>query len=412
VTKSSLPLFDDQPSKRRSLVEVLAKSKPGNRAQQGFRKLVQQIERKRRELKEWQDYAHRYARRIAAEFEPLQAQIHEKQLEMAALIDELLSRRGQGQRLRKADRSSLKDLLMSLLDGLLAGGPPDEKAERLRKKYADPVSKEEERWNMELTESFLSDVFGVELDEDHGASSVEELLEQAHRKMKERAEEDAAAGASRRSNGRRGRGSSEGSAAPPEQSREASPSLRAVFRKLVSVLHPDREPDPAEQARKNELMQRVNQAYEANDLLTLLGLQLEIEQIDAEHISSMTAERLAQYSQTLREQLADIEAELKATKAVYRSLMDGASGRVSVQMVDRKLTLELNNLRAALEELVDDLARFRDPKQLRTRLDEYAMHQAQEAAVKEIAAMADLAVIFADMESRSAPRKRRRRRGR
>jgi curved DNA-binding protein CbpA len=42
--------------------------------------------------------------------------------------------------------------------------------------------------------------------------------------------------------------------------------VREVFRKLASELHPDRETDPAEHARKTELMQRVNQAYKAGDL--------------------------------------------------------------------------------------------------------------------------------------------------
>ena len=32
------------------------------------------------------------------------------------------------------------------------------------------------------------------------------------------------------------------------------------------------KPDPAERAAKNALMQRVNRAYEANDLLVLLEL--------------------------------------------------------------------------------------------------------------------------------------------
>ena len=42
---------------------------------------------------------------------------------------------------------------------------------------------------------------------------------------------------------------------------ETSLSIREVYRKLVSALHPDREPDPQERARKTALMQRVNQAY-------------------------------------------------------------------------------------------------------------------------------------------------------
>jgi hypothetical protein len=75
-------------------------------------------------------------------------------------------------------------------------------------------------------------------------------------------------------------------AAPAREERHAveadqlKQSVRDIFRKLTSQLHPDREPDAAERARKTALMQRVNVAYAANDLLALLELQLEVEQID------------------------------------------------------------------------------------------------------------------------------------
>jgi hypothetical protein len=54
------------------------------------------------------------------------------------------------------------------------------------------------------------------------------------------------------------------------------------FRKLVATIEREREElrgwqayrqryNQTQRTRKNQLMQRVNQAYEANDLLTLLG---------------------------------------------------------------------------------------------------------------------------------------------
>ena len=74
-------------------------------------------------------------------------------------------------------------------------------------------------------------------------------------------------------------------------------------------------------------MQRVNQAYDANDLLTLLGLQLEIEQIDAAHLSSISAERLAHYNQILSEQLTQLEAELASVIEPYQDSMAQGLGR-------------------------------------------------------------------------------------
>lgn len=42
------------------------------------------------------------------------------------------------------------------------------------------------------------------------------------------------------------------------EEKQMSQSIREVYRKLASALHPDREPDPVERQRKTELMQRAN----------------------------------------------------------------------------------------------------------------------------------------------------------
>ncbi len=88
-------------------------------------------------------------------------------------------------------------------------------------------------------------------------------------------------------------------------------SLREIYRKLASALHPDRELDPAERERKTVLMQRVNQAYDKKNLLQLLELQMEIEHIDQTAINSLSEERLAHYNKILKEQLAELEQQVR-----------------------------------------------------------------------------------------------------
>jgi len=95
------------------------------------------------------------------------------------------------------------------------------------------------------------------------------------------------------------------------EERSASQSIRDVYRKLASALHPDREPDEAERVRKTILMQRVNQAYEKNDLLSLLQLQLEIEQIDQNALDGIAEDRLRHYNKVLTEQLAELQQEVE-----------------------------------------------------------------------------------------------------
>jgi hypothetical protein len=406
VTSSSLPLFDDGPGKDFSVSEALARRKPADKAQQRFRKLVANIERKREQLRQWQAYQQRYNQRITAEVEPVRLELLQQQRQMAVLIDELLSQRGQSRRLSRLERAKLRDILMTLLDAVLSQGD-DEALAVLREKHTRHSAKGDQRLEMELAESLLTDVLGLEVDENHGASSVEELLDHAHRKAQQRARFHRV---DEHESGRRAeRAEAEDAvrAKREQAAKEVNQSLRDVFRKLVSALHPDREPDSTERVRKNQLMQRVNQAYEANDLLTLLGLQLEIEQIDATHLSSTSAERLAHYNQILREQLTRLEAELESIVEPYRELMGLWSGRaLTVAEVDRRLTMDITQLREALRQLTQDLVAFRNPVQLRARLRQYDLED-EPGELEAMQAMMEIATMLGDDRP---PRRRPRRR--
>ena len=326
ATPTTASLFDDGLDKDFGLVEVLARTKPITKAQQHFQRLVARIELKREQLKQWQAYALRYNQRLAGEMEPLRNQLRTGQRQMAALIDELLSQPMPARRLGRVQRAKLRQVLMNLVTGLLQDGN-DESLAALRDKYSDVSDQQWRRSEMDLTEALLTDVFGLEVDADHGATSAEELLQHAQRKMQERADREAHLAEDRRNDrsAKRSKASAakaEAARAQREQAaREVGQSLRDVYRKLVSALHPDREPDADARQRKTLLMQRVNQAYDGNDLLTLLGLQLEIEQIDAAHLSSVPPQRLGHYNQILREQLAGLESELERCLQPFRNLL-------------------------------------------------------------------------------------------
>ena len=63
--------------------------------------------------------------------------------------------------------------------------------------------------------------------------------------------------------------------------REKKPmSIRELYRKLASVLHPDKEHDAEVRAEKTELMKKLNNAYRDNDIETLMNMQMELTQSD------------------------------------------------------------------------------------------------------------------------------------
>jgi hypothetical protein len=72
-------------------------------------------------------------------------------------------------------------------------------------------------------------------------------------------------------------------------------------------------------------MQRANQAYEARELLQLLALQIEVEQIDLNHLAAIGDDRLAHYNRVLKEQSVELDQAIEDLIGPFaRSL----SGRV------------------------------------------------------------------------------------
>ena len=410
---TSAALFGAEPSAGSSLTAVLGQRKPASKAEKTFQQLIARIETKREQLLHWQAYLPRHNQRVIDDIEPLQARLREGQRKMVDVIDELLSRPRHAMRLTRLERTKLAQLLTDIAGGLLDESG-DAVLEGLFDKHSEVSYRQIERSRMEMTESMLSDVFGLDLDDEHGAASTEELLALAQRKVAARVEQEQRLAELHQENETRPAGRSKGSvgsaakASAAAARREAaakqvSQSLRDVYRKLVSALHPDREPDALERQRKTLLMQRVNQAYDGNDLLTLLGLQLEIEQIDAGHMASLTPQRLAHYNQILREQLAELEAELARSVEPFIGIVRSAFN-ITPDRLDRAMNGEIARIKTQIKALLHDLTAFREPDYLRASLKHYQL----EDDVEDVDDLAGLFDVFAPTQAKRAGKKRQR----
>lgn len=133
------------------------------------------------------------------------------------------------------------------------------------------------------------------------------------------------------------------------ETKQASLSVREVYRKLVSVLHPDRAANPDEALRKTALMQQANEAYEKNDLLRLLALQLAVEQIDQVALVNIGESRLAHYNQVLAEQLGELTREIRHVQAEFRRQFGIPS---SIGLAPGKLLRLLTKDIVAMQQLV------------------------------------------------------------
>lgn len=424
---------------------ALAVAPPGARlspAQQQFNELVQRIAQLRAQLAEWQAAQERYHQRVRTELEPLYREVMAHRRSLALLIGvqlETLPARGP-RSIGRSLRNKLTHLMLNLAQQCLEEAPgADAELEALFDRYSDVSHADLRAEDMAATEAMLSALFGVELEAGHGARTVDELMQhaagkisqemqrEAERKQERRAERQARkqarqqAKAAQQAPSQDGGTPGEAGATAPrsvEQMRQdASQSLRAVYRKLASALHPDREPDEQQRQRKTALMQRVNQAYDAGDLLTLLNLQLEVEQISPEHLGQVPPQRLAHYNQVLSEQLKELKDELESVMAPFRAMLDRATGwdtrprrgrppQLRPQQLEQLIEQEAAQLRADRDELVQDLGAFHEPANLRELMRGYEIEPAWTPVQSPFDA--EPFDVFGEDNPFSSPRRKRR----
>jgi phage gp37-like protein len=127
---------------------------------------------------------------------------------------------------------------------------------------------------------------------------------------------------------------------------DADSALRQIYRKLASALHPDREPDEAKRIQKTVLMAQVNAANDKKDLLTMLRLQLQIEQIEPDTIAALADEKLKHYNRMLKDQLRAMQMdEVLLTERIRHefNLMYSVINAKSLQKALRADVVSLND---------------------------------------------------------------------
>ena len=151
-----------------------------------------------------------------------------------------------------------------------------------------------------------------------------------------------------------------------EAARQAQQELlsntKTLYRQLARTHHPDLQRDPAVQQLKTALMQRITEAYETNDLYTLLQLLSEAAPTDPTDDTL-----LARYTQALQQQQLELKQQLNELKFGDNGFM-GSTGKKREQEI-RQLKRQL---RAETEYLAHISQLIREPEGLRDVLRELA----------------------------------------
>ncbi len=336
---------------------------PLSKAQLTFNRLIERIERQREALAAWQDFLPKYQQRFAAELDPLQRRCDRAQLALAKVFDAAHD----SAVTTKRERAKLAMLVLDVCSQLLASddaSDADADVIALHDKYSDASHAELKEEETGFLKDIAETVFGVELN-DETTSSPEAIRDAMQRKLLEQSDAQRQNAAARAKSAK----ALAKEAKLAEAAQAATQSVREIYRKLASVLHPDRETDAAERERKTGLMQQVNQAYAEKNLLRLLELQIQIEQIDAASLASMNPLRLGHYNQVLTEQCAQLEHEIDALLQPF--VHPGSSlprQGLTPQTLDRALDGDAAALRREAQRVEHDLKRLSDRAALKAWL--------------------------------------------
>ncbi len=330
--------------------------------QKRYARLCADIEAEKKHLQRFVEMAQRIEARADAEMRPMVERADRLRVQLFVAIDAALQG---GVKLNKTQHRRLARWLLSSVESYLTDSMHCDELEAVFNRYSDlpwrEFHAEREAEAMAITENFISDVYGVKIMEGHAAENVEDLM----RFVKEKLE---GARAERKPR-RKSPAQQKKQERDEKYAQEASQNVREVYRKLASFLHPDREPDVERRAQRTALMQRVNIAYEANDLMSLLTLQREAEGLSASDPAGFSPDRLKIYIRVLEDQLKMLRKESDQVQQGLRaSAGPGSAGfRYPVEF-ERAFDACLAREARIVSNLEVDLNSAKDPTQCRSLL--------------------------------------------
>lgn len=338
-----------------------------SRVRKQFNTLTRKIEAMRLRLTTWREAMPAIMRQAEQEFQPLVQAYAVQQKALVLLLDQMYQHKSMG----KKERAKLDGLICSVALDVLEDSDDAELKDIYNRHSGGDFDLEADQEDAALR-AMMEQMLGVPIDAEVDLRSPEAMLEALAAQMRQRTEQEQQTAQAKASTRRKSASTLAREQREAAEADQLKQSVRDIFRKLVSELHPDREPDAAERERKTALMQRVNVAYAANDLLGLLALQLEIEQIEQADLDQLSEERIKQYNKILDGQLRELERETAEIESAVAHEMSGQQrGRMTPQALSACLQGDIAEMQSKLDEILANLEEFSDIKKLKAWLKKY-----------------------------------------
>ena len=292
-------------SKHLQIVQVKQPDKTLSKEQKRFNSLVKKIETLRHEIEQTKELDLELRRIGEARVTPAE------KAAMAACRDWImtLSNSPFRHKLGKKQKEKFGLILLEEVGRLLETSfyKDDLELQELYAQYEDSgrsyeeIREEMEQDMKEMTAQMMNDMFDMEIEVDD-LDDPEKIHEKINAKQ---AEYEAAE--RERAEKRAKKGKSDSQLAAESSVKKTA---KKIYIDLIRHFHPDKEPDEQRRLEKTEVMKQITAAYEADDHLRLLELQMSLLSERDNVFADFDNAQLKYFNQTLQEQVSELEQEL------------------------------------------------------------------------------------------------------
>ncbi len=331
-----------QPPNRNLLEVVTGASAELSVAQKTFKQLLAGVEATEAQLQTLAKLIEVYRPKFNQTLSPIQREYDAMTRDLVLRLDAQMGAKGR----TKSQRETIFRVMAYLYESLAHSEFANE-VEAILDKHQPADQRVDEALLMAQFGARQEELFGGDFASDLGADaddplnkaprSPQEIWEEAMRRMDEQVQkhqQEAEAHANKKRDSKKTAKQKK----LEQENIDTSKLLKEIYRKLTSALHPDREPDETERARKTALMVEVNKAYAANNLLQLMRLQFQTIKVDATAAATLADEKLRLINRSLKQQFADLQQECHMLESMIRHEFDIPYTRaITAKLLDREL---------------------------------------------------------------------------
>jgi hypothetical protein len=341
-------------------------------AQKKFNATLKKIEAQKALLTEWQAELQASQQVSHIKLEPLKQSLYEQQAVMVKLLDYLYKT----EKFARNQQEKIANLIMQMCNELITMAGRDD-LKSLYNQYSETDYDAEVIADKLLEAQLLKDMFeaqfGVTLDDSDELdfADPDKVAARLHEKHASLQRDAQAKGNARKKSAKQLAQES----LEQEEAAGMSKSIQALYRQLVTALHPDREPNPLERERKTELMQQVNVAYTKKDLLQLLSLQLAVEQITQANINNIAEDRLKHYNKVLTNQLNELRQEVMTLEIQVKQMVGVSPNEpLSPKKLLVMIKQDIQGIQYEIARIKQDIRAFKNVKYFKDWLKGYQIY--------------------------------------